>query len=202
VHRSAATKNAPTSRASAAPKPAAPGMWPARRTHTAAYLRSITTPPTRKRQKKADSRVAELERKIDALTATLHAQKTGTPEIRHHGGIPQHEDHTHGLPMPEGSFRVGTLSHDWVRHIAHVSSYRPLIHPPRQIPPPIGTQTYRPATDRRRLQCKAHRPSGGSSMAAATLYVFPPACRMTTDADRRFRRTWMPSIATLPSIPR
>ncbi|KAF2093736.1 hypothetical protein NA57DRAFT_22150, partial [Rhizodiscina lignyota] len=34
----------------------------------------IVTPPTRKRQKKADSRVAELEKKIDALTATLKAQ--------------------------------------------------------------------------------------------------------------------------------
>lgn len=31
----------------------------------------IVTAPTRKRQKKTDSRVAELERKIDALTATL-----------------------------------------------------------------------------------------------------------------------------------
>ncbi|OCK83376.1 hypothetical protein K432DRAFT_291187 [Lepidopterella palustris CBS 459.81] len=40
----------------------------------------ITTPPTRKRQKKTDSRVAELERKIDALTATLHAQKSGTAD--------------------------------------------------------------------------------------------------------------------------
>ncbi|KAJ5496221.1 Transcription factor [Penicillium fimorum] len=33
----------------------------------------VVTAPTRKRQKKTDSRVAELERKIDALTATLHA---------------------------------------------------------------------------------------------------------------------------------
>lgn len=73
----------------------------------------ITTPPTRKRQKKADSRVAELERKIDALTATLHAQKSGTPEIRHHGGIPQHEGSTIASNMAEGSFRMGSLSHDW-----------------------------------------------------------------------------------------
>nr|KAK5451168.1 hypothetical protein LTR18_001185 [Exophiala xenobiotica] len=34
----------------------------------------IVTAPSRKRQKKTDSRVAELERKIDALTATLAAQ--------------------------------------------------------------------------------------------------------------------------------
>lgn len=32
--------------------------------------------PSRKRQKKTDSRVAELEKKIDALTATLHASKS------------------------------------------------------------------------------------------------------------------------------
>jgi hypothetical protein len=73
----------------------------------------VTTPPTRKRQKKADSRVAELERKIDALTATLHAQKAGGPEVRHHGGLPQHEGNTPAAAMPEGSFRMGTLSHEW-----------------------------------------------------------------------------------------
>ena len=35
----------------------------------------IVTAPSRKRQKKTDSRVAELEKKIDALTATLHAHR-------------------------------------------------------------------------------------------------------------------------------
>ncbi|KAB8302865.1 hypothetical protein EYC80_006198 [Monilinia laxa] len=35
----------------------------------------VVTVPSRKRQKKADSRVAELEKKIDALTATLQATK-------------------------------------------------------------------------------------------------------------------------------
>jgi hypothetical protein len=74
---------------------------------------SITTPPTRKRQKKADSRVAELERKIDALTATLHAQKSGGTDIKHHGGIPQHEGNTAAMAMPEGSFRMGSISHEW-----------------------------------------------------------------------------------------
>lgn len=37
----------------------------------------VITAPSRKRQKKTDNRVAELERKIDALTATLHATKDG-----------------------------------------------------------------------------------------------------------------------------
>ncbi|KAK6496813.1 hypothetical protein TWF481_001797 [Arthrobotrys musiformis] len=37
----------------------------------------IFTVPTRKRQKRTDSRVAELERKIDKLTATLNAKRQG-----------------------------------------------------------------------------------------------------------------------------
>lgn len=35
----------------------------------------VVTVPSRKRQKKTDSRVAELEKKIDALTASLHASR-------------------------------------------------------------------------------------------------------------------------------
>jgi hypothetical protein len=38
----------------------------------------VVTVPSRKRQKKTDSRVAELEKKIDALTASLHATKSGS----------------------------------------------------------------------------------------------------------------------------
>lgn len=37
----------------------------------------MVTLPTRKRQKKADTRVAELERKVDALSASLQAQRQG-----------------------------------------------------------------------------------------------------------------------------
>lgn len=40
----------------------------------------MITPPTRKRQKKADSRVAELEKKIDALTASLQSQRGSVPD--------------------------------------------------------------------------------------------------------------------------
>lgn len=39
----------------------------------------MITQPSRKRQKKADNRVADLERKLDALTAALHSQQRGTP---------------------------------------------------------------------------------------------------------------------------
>lgn len=74
----------------------------------------VTTPPTRKRQKKADSRVAELERKIDALTATLHAQKSGGGhEVKSHGAIPHFQESPPTLSMAESPLRMGTLSHDW-----------------------------------------------------------------------------------------
>ena len=53
----------------------------------------VVTAPSRKRQKKTDSRVAELEKKIDALTATLASR--GDPDglehnIPHPGGPPSH----------------------------------------------------------------------------------------------------------------
>ncbi|KAG9250004.1 putative fungal-specific transcription factor [Emericellopsis atlantica] len=38
----------------------------------------IVTPPARKRQKKTDSRVSDLEKKIDALTASLQANRSGS----------------------------------------------------------------------------------------------------------------------------
>tara|TARA_R110002003_G_scaffold140_21_gene12891 strand:+ start:6697 stop:7203 length:507 start_codon:yes stop_codon:yes gene_type:complete len=113
-------------------------------------LQSVTTPPTRKRQKKADSRVAELERKIDALTATLHAQKTGAPEIRHHGGIPQHEGNNGAVSIAEGSFRMGTLSHDWGNSAPNRYS---------DVPPGYGpAQTFQQGPDakRRKLDSNSH----------------------------------------------
>jgi outer membrane murein-binding lipoprotein Lpp len=51
-----------------------------------AKRRCVVTAPTRRRQKKADSRVAELERKIDALTATLNATRSSVE-----AGLPEDE---------------------------------------------------------------------------------------------------------------
>ncbi|KAI2473589.1 hypothetical protein F4781DRAFT_138519 [Annulohypoxylon bovei var. microspora] len=53
----------------------------------------VVTQPTRKRQKKTDSRVAELEKKIDALTASLHASRGGPGNSSH---PPPTEDPTYG----------------------------------------------------------------------------------------------------------
>ncbi|ESZ92377.1 hypothetical protein SBOR_7232 [Sclerotinia borealis F-4128] len=47
----------------------------------------VVTVPSRKRQKKADSRVAELEKKIDALTATLQATKSASLPASHGPGV-------------------------------------------------------------------------------------------------------------------
>ena len=45
---------------------------------TKARRHCVVTQPSRKRQKKTDSRVAELEKKIDALTAVLQATRSDT----------------------------------------------------------------------------------------------------------------------------
>lgn len=75
---------------------------------TKAGRQCIVTAPSRKRQKKTDSRVAELEKKIDALTATLAAQGHNEADIHHsvaHGGLPPprpaySEPWPHGPPQP------------------------------------------------------------------------------------------------------
>ncbi|KAF2469107.1 uncharacterized protein BDR25DRAFT_51123 [Lindgomyces ingoldianus] len=108
----------------------------------------VTTPPTRKRQKKADSRVAELERKIDALTATLHAQKGGpaTEGSSSLAGIQQYDPAPGGFPphpRDEGTYGVGMIRHEW----SHLPSRS------QDAPPGYGpAQTHRgPDPKRRRL---------------------------------------------------
>jgi hypothetical protein len=70
----------------------------------------IVTPPTRKRQKKADSRVAELERKIDALTATLAAREgvaqyeNGYPDIKRQADSAS--PYTQGSPQYQADQRL------------------------------------------------------------------------------------------------
>jgi hypothetical protein len=56
----------------------------------------VVTAPTRKRQKKTDSRVAELEKKIDALTASLQASR-GT-ETNTSPETPAHRDQEPTVP--------------------------------------------------------------------------------------------------------
>ncbi|XDG06955.1 hypothetical protein ABKA04_006570 [Annulohypoxylon sp. FPYF3050] len=64
----------------------------------------VVTQPTRKRQKKTDSRVAELEKKIDALTASLHASRGGSNNASHPHSNPS-EDQTYGYNHDSTSAR-------------------------------------------------------------------------------------------------
>ncbi|KAE8375551.1 hypothetical protein BDV26DRAFT_283376 [Aspergillus bertholletiae] len=53
----------------------------------------VVTVPTRRRQKKTDSRVAELERKIDALTASLQASQGSGPALQATYPDPRRDEH-------------------------------------------------------------------------------------------------------------
>ena len=64
----------------------------------------IVTVPSRKRQKKTDSRVAELEKKIDALTASLQARRSdGREGDSESDGYEMEDDHRgHNPAMADG----------------------------------------------------------------------------------------------------
>lgn len=74
----------------------------------------VVTAPTRKRQKKTDSRVAELERKIDALTATLqqpHSSAFGLAP-----SVPQQQTSYHHPHREDQS-----ASRRWLREDSHLA---------------------------------------------------------------------------------
>ena len=85
----------------------------------------VVTMPTRKRQKKTDSRVAELEKKIDALTASLQARATPV------GGQTYTQAHAHSTadsprnvtPKPSNDSSLPGASHN-------NASWKPPTHPP------------------------------------------------------------------------
>ncbi|OTA02810.1 hypothetical protein A9Z42_0032310 [Trichoderma parareesei] len=75
----------------------------------------VVTAPTRKRQKKTDSRVSELEKKIDALTASLHARAGGGA-----GGVV-----VPGLMSSSNNPLVGQPHHPQPQHHQHPSPHHP-----------------------------------------------------------------------------
>ncbi|KAL7946699.1 hypothetical protein V8C42DRAFT_293674 [Trichoderma barbatum] len=66
----------------------------------------IVTVPTRKRQKKTDSRVSELEKKIDALTASLHA-RAGVPGLNPLAGQPPPQPQHQNQPRQQSDSSSG-----------------------------------------------------------------------------------------------
>ncbi|KAF9879713.1 hypothetical protein CkaCkLH20_02524 [Colletotrichum karsti] len=73
----------------------------------------VVTMPTRKRQKKTDSRVAELEKKIDALTASLQAR--GTTAAAAPASVPPTVAATTPSVREETPFRRGWGDHGMAR---------------------------------------------------------------------------------------
>ncbi|KIX08061.1 uncharacterized protein Z518_02716 [Rhinocladiella mackenziei CBS 650.93] len=93
----------------------------------------IVTAPSRKRQKKTDSRVAELEKKIDALTATLAARGRADSDLAVDPAIsqahasqpvrpPAYGDQWHG-PPPMGTQSPQSLQQGVKRKIANDYDY-------------------------------------------------------------------------------
>lgn len=72
---------------------------------TKANRNCVVTVPSRKRQKKTDSRVAELEKKIDALTASLQASRSGTVI---QGATNGNQGHDTSLPGRQHSYEQVT----------------------------------------------------------------------------------------------
>ncbi|KAJ5032426.1 uncharacterized protein L3040_009031 [Drepanopeziza brunnea f. sp. 'multigermtubi'] len=100
----------------------------------------VVTLPTRKRQKKTDSRVAELEKKINALTASLQAQGAVTAAaLADPGGMrqPQAEQNLYqqitngGYGTPYDPGRPEERLDDW-----HVYPRAPEVEPRTSSPPP------------------------------------------------------------------
>ena len=66
----------------------------------------VITAPSRKRQKKTDSRVAELEKKIDALTASLAARGGSESDGVHEHPIHQHQHHQPLQPHRDSAYNT------------------------------------------------------------------------------------------------
>ncbi|UKZ79220.1 hypothetical protein TrVFT333_006970 [Trichoderma virens FT-333] len=91
----------------------------------------IVTVPTRKRQKKTDSRVSELEKKIDALTASLHA-RAGVPGLNPLAGQPQPQpqhqsQHRHQSDSSASGYPAGSWPNAAATGTDDVSTFQPPI---------------------------------------------------------------------------
>lgn len=149
----------------------------------------VITQPSRKRQKKADSRVAELEKKLDALTSALHQQQHG-------GGGQYAAQQTGGVPaadMLQGRGGVG--------NVAQLQQYgaQPLTQSP--------TATSRgPVDPAMRTQKRRRTEDETPSYDGANTVVHPHLARLTSQASsttkqdesitrefQHLQRSWAPN---------
>lgn len=125
--------------------------------------RCVVTAPSRKRQKKTDSRVSELEKKIDALTASLNARGQapgpGPPTSMSPGGVPDENINPElfNRQRPSMDERPGRLqSHDSTASMGppertSVSSTPTRRDPPAFQPPMVMAGMKRKASDRKSI---------------------------------------------------
>lgn len=121
----------------------------------------VVTMPTRKRQKKTDSRVAELEKKIDALTASLQAR--GAPA----GGQAHAQGQAHGVGDSPGPVAPKPLS----EANAPASSYNSSIKWSKTAQPPTWgsfSSTHSPMPPMLAAEHNAERASPAVSTATMT----------------------------------
>ncbi|KAL7926661.1 hypothetical protein ACQKWADRAFT_146118 [Trichoderma austrokoningii] len=100
----------------------------------------VVTAPTRKRQKKTDSRVSELEKKIDALTASLHA-RAGAANMPSAG---QHQ-HQHPAEPVGGGYGAG-VARTWASMAGGmaVSPIQTASTPPTRTPQDEPSSAFQP----------------------------------------------------------
>ncbi|KAI1107958.1 hypothetical protein F4804DRAFT_5518 [Jackrogersella minutella] len=110
----------------------------------------VVTQPTRKRQKKTDSRVAELEKKIDALTASLQASRGGPSGASH--PTPS-EDQTYG-------YGPASTARDWGAPPSQDH------HQPQPAPEPEKRSSFAPPTAMAGQKRKFTDPGEGSPVMA------------------------------------
>ncbi|KYK55553.1 Fungal specific transcription factor [Drechmeria coniospora] len=92
----------------------------------------VVTAPTRKRQKKTDSRVSELEKKIDALTASLQARASQLPSLPPLAKPPLQSTNT---TRPTGQAFHSLMGHvDAVRSWGNTGTPSPSQPPPQPLP--------------------------------------------------------------------
>ena len=118
----------------------------------------VVTAPSRKRQKKTDSRVAELEKKIDALTATLAAKGGTEPDLAVDPAIavthaPPHDSRVqgYGSQWHQGPPQVKMQSPQQgvKRKIADYDYFGGELHKPAtpQYKPAVPPNTYQPVLE-------------------------------------------------------
>lgn len=112
----------------------------------------IVTQPSRRRQKKADTRVAELERKIDALTAVIAQQNTSPSHTSYpHQSAPEpYPLHGDQGETPQSSIATAPAHHDTRPSMSNSTpqSYHPHLNYPSVKSEPIS----QPSNKRRRIE--------------------------------------------------